>query len=112
VANKKGTRLDPIEASRSKQLLCLDVWGPLSMTRRGKRFCLVAIDHFSKISYVKPISEIKWEIACFLVMEVSRAYRKYQSLLVDSGSYFTNCKFEDWAMKNSITVHVVQPAHP
>jgi hypothetical protein len=79
VANKRiGTRLDPIETSRSNQLLCLDVWGPLQMTIKGKRFCLVAIDHFSKISHIKPISEIKWEIASLFVIKVSRAYGKYQ----------------------------------
>jgi hypothetical protein len=82
------------------------------MTSDGKKLCLVVIDHFRKISYVNSIKRIKWEIKCLFVMEVSRAYRKYRTLLMDSWSYFTNWKFEDLAMKNSMTVHVVLPAHP
>jgi hypothetical protein len=63
VSNKiTGTKHNTTETSRRNQLLCLDVWGLLPMTYNGKRFCLAAIHHFSMISYVKPIYEIKWEI--------------------------------------------------
>eukprot|EP00923_Selenidium_pygospionis_P046542 GHVN01080414.1.p1 GENE.GHVN01080414.1~~GHVN01080414.1.p1 ORF type:complete len:158 (+),score=1.19 GHVN01080414.1:495-968(+) len=50
--------LQPIRTSAPFEILALDIFGPVPATRRGNKYVVVFIDHFSKWVELAPAKEI------------------------------------------------------
>jgi Integrase zinc binding domain len=62
-----GNKLCPNETLRPNELLCLDIWGKLTLPPDGYVYCCVAIDHFSKVALALAIKEVNTKTAVYFI---------------------------------------------
>jgi hypothetical protein len=89
----------------------LDNKGPLLRTRDGLRSYLVAIDHFSKIAIVLPISKISNQPAIHFIKKVFECLGLHDKILLDSASYSRTKHIANWARDKDKEVHIPITTH-
>jgi hypothetical protein len=104
--------IDPIITYASNEFLCMDAWGPLAYTEKGNRYCIVGIDHFTKIAVALAVKEVNGQAMCNFVETISTVIGPYKKLLVDAGRYFAGNVFGDYLARRGIERHIVKAVHP
>ena len=82
--------LQTIDCHRPWDLLCVDLWGPLTRSRSGNKYCMTVVDGFSKWAMAIALPSKKQEIVAEAL--VSRVFIMGwpDRLLTDRGKEFTN----------------------
>jgi len=73
---------------------------------------LVAIDKFSKLIEVRPITRIKAEQAVLLFTDIIHRFGVPNSIITDNGTQSTGRKFLDFCERHHIRVDWAAVAHP
>ncbi len=87
--------LKPIVVSRPWQLLGIDFTGPLKTTPRGKKYIVIAVDHFTK--YVEAAATTTFDAqttALFTFNNIICRYGMVESILTDQGVNFESKLFK------------------
>ena len=89
--NPKEISSGALPATNLFERWAIDFVGPLTMSRKGNRYILVAIDMFSRFVVAKAstVADSK-EVAKFVVQEISLKFGVPCQLLSDRGSHFVN----------------------
>jgi transposase InsO family protein len=90
----------------------LDIVGPLRKAPRGYTHLLVAIDKFSKLVEVCPITNLRAEQAVTFFTDIIYRFGVPNSIITDNGSQFTDRKFLEFCDKFHIRVDWAAVAHP
>lgn len=91
---------------------CLDMIGKLPKASGGFKYCLVAIDKFSKWIEVFLIVKPTAEKAVQFIKELTFRFGIPHRIITDLGSNFTGSVFWDHCENSGIKVHYVSVAHP
>jgi transposase InsO family protein len=90
----------------------LDIVGPLQKAPEGYTHLLVAIDKFSKWVEVRPITNLRAELAMTFFTDITYRFRVPNSIVTDNGSQFTGRKFLEFCDKFHIRIDWEAVAHP
>jgi transposase InsO family protein len=90
----------------------LDLVGPLQKAPGGFTHLLVAIDKFSKLIEVRPITRIKTEQAVLFFTDIIHRFGVPNSIITDNGTQFTGRKFLEFCDRHHIRVDWAAVAHP
>jgi hypothetical protein len=112
LTTRVGHKIDPLITYASNELLCMDAWGPVAYTEKGNRYCIVGIDHFTKIAVALAVKEVNGQAMCNFVETISTVIGPYKKLLVDAERYFAGNVFGDYLPRRGIERHVVKAVHP
>ena len=94
-ANKKEGYLQLFTPSKPFEMVCIDIVGPLPVTRRGNRYILTTIDKFTRFVHMIPVQTITAEnIAYEFRAEYLLKYGIPDKILSDRGSQFTGYIFK------------------
>jgi transposase InsO family protein len=78
----------------------------------GYTLLLVAIEKFSKWVEVRPITNLKAELAVTFFIDIIYRFGVPNSIITDNGSQFTGRKFLEFCDKSHIRVDWAPVAHP
>jgi hypothetical protein len=112
LTTRVGPKIDPFIIYASKKLLCMDAWGPVGYTENGNRYCIVDIDHFTKIAVALAVKEVNGQAMCNFVETILTVTGPYKKLLVDAERYVAGNVFGDYLTRRGIGRHVVKAVHP
>lgn len=95
------------------ELLSLDYYGPLPTAKQGKKYLLVMIDVFSKLTilYALRKATTSTTLKCLLEDYIPR-YGKPQSILSDQGTQFTSKIWGETLQSNGIRKIMTAIRHP
>ena len=97
---------------RPFQRVAMDFAGPFPASRKGNRYFLVIVDHFSKYVKVFPLPEATMETAIDCLRNVIFEEGLPEDVLTDQGSQFTGSKFQEFLRSNRIRHLRTSPYHP
>ena len=90
----------PIQTTHPKELLCIDIVGPLPPCG-SKKFIIVAIDHYSKYAFAKPINRATHREIIPFLRHVFQRYGSWTALSTDNATTFTGINFNQFLQKYS-----------
>jgi transposase InsO family protein len=90
----------------------LDIVGPLQKAPGGFTHRLVAIDKFSKLVEVRPITNLRAEQEVTFFTDIIHRFGVSNSIITDNGSQFTRRKFLEFCDRFHICVDWAAVAHP
>ena len=87
--------------------------GPLTITRRGNRYIVTAIDYFTKWPIAKALKEATAKaVSKFIYQKIICEHGCLEVLQSDRGTHFVNRVIEDLTGKFRIKHHLSSPYHP
>jgi hypothetical protein len=93
--SKKLAEMLIITPIQSNQLITTDIGGPLKETKRGNKYFIVIIDHFTKFIQIHPMKNIKAEdVAHVLVDKWMMIFGIPETLLSDGGTQYRSILLE------------------
>lgn len=103
----------PIVPSKPNELVCLDFYGPLPMSRGGVKYILVVLDAFSKLVVLYPVKRATAQICVLKILQnyILRA-GKMTSILSDNGTQFTSKLWVQAMQNEGIRVRYSSIRHP
>src|SRR6266542_4285932 len=105
--------LHPIELKAPFQRIGIDIVGPLTITKRGNRYIVTAIDYFTKWSIVKAIKEATAKtISKFIYEKIICEHGCSQVLQSDQEIHFVNRMIQELSKKFRIKHRLSTPYHP
>src|SRR6266498_4815187 len=91
----------------------IDIIRPLSITSRGKKYIVTAIDYFTKWAKAKVLKEANaYEVATFIYKKIIYRHRCLRKILTDRGTHFNNKMIEELMKKFNIKYNFSTPYHP
>ena len=85
-----------VPPGRPWRIVATDICGPYTMSRKGNRFLLVAIDIFSKFTIIKPVRSASAEnVTKFIEEEVILKFACPEILLSDNGTQYKSLIFKN-----------------
>jgi transposase InsO family protein len=108
---KVGTHLESIRVTKPKELLCIDFCGPMPFTAANERYCMIAIDHFSKMAFGKIISHKDTDTAIQFLTDLFQQHGPFQAVMGDRDSVFRSRKFVAFLQSQNCNLHVAQATH-
>ncbi len=88
---KANNILHPIEPKASFQRIGIDIVGPLTITKKGNRYIVTAMDYFTKWLIAKAIKEATAKtVSKFIYKKIICQHECSQVLQSDRGTHFVN----------------------
>jgi Integrase zinc binding domain len=109
--SKVGQKMDPIMTLEPNDMICLDAWGPLPYTVDKYRYCMISIDHFSKIAIAIQIVAVNGQTMCEFMITVIGHLGPYRPVLLDAGRYFAGNAFGDFLNTLGVERHITTGSH-
>ena len=103
--------VQPIKSQSVKELLCLDFIGPLPSSSH-KKYIIVAIDHFSKFVWAKPIAHPSSWACCQLVTSIFKSHGPWTAISTDNAQAFKSKDLESILSTNGIQHRFCSVSHP
>lgn len=110
-AAKPDVPVSPIESQCPKDILNIDVVGPLPLSN-GHRYILVAIDHYSKYAFAVPVSHVNAQTVCHFLSSILSRYGSWKTIITDNARVFTGNKFSALLTSKKIQHRCISPRHP
>lgn len=102
-----------IRSSSIGELIEIDCIGPLPCTKRGKKFIITAVDHYSKIGFAKSYaSKTSLNVIDFISSCILPKIAKIKTVLSDNGLEFSNRNVLDFCKIKNIKWIYGSPYHP
>ena len=87
----RNQELCPIEVTQPFDRIGLDFVGPLSQTKQGNKYILVATEYVTKWPMAKPVPRATaQEVATFIKDDIVSQHGVPKSILTDQGTHFAN----------------------
>jgi transposase InsO family protein len=102
-AGQVGGQFQPIQSHRPREKLVLDIVGPLHPDAAGRKYALIAVDHFSRFAVVQMLQRPTAPAVVKAVSELFRQLGAFQWVLSDPGPQFTAKYFK--AFLHRLRVH-------
>ena len=112
---KKGGQgyLNPIKTEKPFERIGIDFVGPLSRTRNGNRYILVAMDYLTKWPEAKAMDKATAEnVTEFIYKEIICRHGTPKIIMSDQGSHFKNQMMKGLCEKFKIKHKLSSPYHP
>jgi hypothetical protein len=112
---KKGGQgyLNPIKTERPFERIGIDFVGPLSQTKNGNRYILVAMDYLTKWPEAKAMDKATAEnVTEFIYKEIICRHGTPKIIMSDQGSHFKNQMMKGLCEKFKIKHKLSSPYHP
>jgi hypothetical protein len=105
--------LHPIpKGSVPLQTLHLDHVGPFVRSRKGNMHLLVAVDGFSKFTFLHAVKSTKTKLVIGYLRDIFATYGTPKIIITDQGTAFTSHEFEQFCNQNTIKHVSVAVATP
>src|SRR6266498_1529710 len=105
--------LHPIEPKAPFQRIGIDIVGPLTITKKGNRYIVTAMDYFTKWPITKAIKEATAKtVSKFIYEKIICEHGCPQVLQSDRGTHFVNRVIQDLSEKFRIKHRLSTPYHP
>src|SRR6266540_1251931 len=110
---KVNNVLYPIEPKAPFQRIGIDIVGPLTITKKGNRYIVTAMDYFTKWPIAKAIKEAMAKtVSKFIYEKIICEHGCPQVLQSDRGIHFVNRVIQDLSEKFRIKHRLSTPYHP
>src|SRR6266498_5833897 len=110
---KANNILHLIELKASFQRIGIDIVGLLTITKKGNRYIVMAMDYFTKWLIAKAIKEATAKtVSKFIYEKIICKHRCPQVLQSDRGTHFVNRVIQDFSEKFRIKHRLSTPYHP
>ncbi len=110
---QKNNIIHPIPAKAPFQRIGIDIVGPLTITRRGNRYIVTAMDYFTKWPIAKALKEATAKaVSKFIYQKIICEHGCPEVLQSDRGTHFVNRVIEDLTEKFRIKHRLSSPYHP
>lgn len=110
---RKNNPLHPIESKEPFEKIGIDLVGPLTPTKDGYKFIVVAIDYCTKWSEARAIPNSAAEsIVPFLYEDIFCRHGFPKEIISDRGTTFANELIKELCNKYQIKHHLSTPYHP
>ncbi|GJR74432.1 reverse transcriptase domain-containing protein [Tanacetum coccineum] len=107
------TLMTPIMAPWPFYQWGMDILGPLSPTRRGAKFVIVAMNYFTKWIKAKPLVKITGkEVIRFVMDNIICKFGLPRIIVTDNGAQLVNDPFKRWCGRFEIQQMNTAVAHP
>lgn len=94
-----------VEAERPWRIIATDIVGPLTLSKKGNRFLLVAIDIFSKFTVIKAVrTATALNVTEFIKNEVVLKFSCPEIIVCDNGKQYASEMFKSFAEKRGIKI--------
>jgi hypothetical protein len=111
--DKSKSPMGKIESHFPWDLVCMDLWGPITQSRSGNEYVLTVIDAFSKFAFMIPIPRKEAEvIAQALWIHIFHIFGSPRRLHSDRGSEFVNSVLKGLALTLNIHQSHTTAYHP
>src|SRR6266498_3809975 len=109
---QKNNIIHPIPAKAPFQRIGIDIVGPLTITRRGNRYIVTAMDYFTKWPIAKALKEAMAKaVSKFIYQKIICEHGCSEVLQSDQGTHFVNRVIEDLTEKFRIKYRLSSPYH-
>src|SRR6266511_2247091 len=109
---KANNILHLIELKASFQRIGIDIVGPLTITKKGNRYIITAMDYFTKWSIAKALKEATAKVVSkFIYQKIICEHECPEVLQSDRGTHFVNRVIEDLTEKFRIKHHLSSLYH-
>src|SRR6266498_2085342 len=110
---QKNNIIHLISAKASFQQIGIDIVGLLTITRRGNRYIVTAMDYFTKWPIAKAFKEATVKaVSKFIYQKIICKHGCPEVLQSDQGTHFVNRVIEDLTGKFRIKHRLSSPYHP
>src|SRR6266498_5546173 len=110
---KANNILHPIKPKAPFQRIRIDIVGPLTITKKGNRYIVTAMDYFTKWLIAKAIKEaIAKTVSKIIYEKIICEHGCPQVLQSDRKTYFINRVIQDLSEKFRIKYRLSTPYHP
>src|SRR6266540_3901635 len=110
---KANNVLHPIESKAPFQRIGIDIVGPLTITKKGNRYIVTAMDYFTKWPIAKAIKEATAKtVSKFIYEKIICEHGYPQVLQSDQRTHFVNRIIQDLSEKFRIKHRLSSPYHP
>ncbi len=110
---KANNTLHLIEPKAPFQRIGIDIVGPLTITKKGNRYIVTAMDYFTKWPIAKAIKEATAKtVSKFIYEKIICEHGCPQVLQSDRGTHFVNRVIQDLSEKFRIKHRLSTPYHP
>src|SRR6266540_80862 len=111
--SKANNILYLIEPKALFQRIGIDIIGLLTITKKGNRYIVTAMDYFTKWLIAKAIKEVTAKtVSKFIYEKIICEHRCSQVLQSDQGTHFVNRVIQDLSEKFRIKHRLSTPYHP
>lgn len=91
----------------------IDLIGALPTAPGGHKYCIIAVDYFSKWVEAEPLTTIRSEqIRKFFWKNIIYRFRCPKVIVTNNSTQFTNSNFQEFSEKLGITLHFIPIVHP
>ena len=112
-ATSTDVAVTPLDVSELFERWGIDVMGPMDETVDGKKYVILAIDHFSRWTVARAIaSPTAAETVRFIEEEIVRNYGIPRILISDQGTNFMSQQLQSYASDIGIELRRTTPYHP
>ncbi len=109
---QKNNIIHPIPVKALFQRIRIDIVGPLTITRRGNHYIIMAIDYFTKWLIAKALKEAMAKaVSKFIYQKIICEHGYPKVLQSDRGTHFVNRVIEDLTEKFRIKYRLSSPYH-
>ncbi len=109
---QKNNIIHLIPAKAPFQRIGIDIVGPLTITRRGNRYIVTAMDYFTKWPIAKALKETTAKaVSKFIYQKIICEHGCPEVLQSDRGTHFVNRVIEDLTGKFRIKHRLSSPYH-
>jgi len=110
---QKNNIIHPISAKAPFQRIGIDIVGPLTITRRGNRYIVTAMDYFTKWPIAKALKEATAKaVSKFIYQKIICKHGYPEVLQSDRRTHFVNRVIEDLTEKFRIKHCLSSSYHP
>jgi hypothetical protein len=110
-ASKPLTPVEPVQSTHAHDIMNIDIVGPLPKSS-GKRFIIVAVDHFSKFGFAVPVERVNSFTTQRFLHQILQRYGTWGSVITDNAKVFTGKRFTSLLKKWKIKACPITPRHP
>jgi Integrase zinc binding domain/Integrase core domain len=110
---KKNNELNPIQPTAPWERVGIDFVGPLSITERGNRYIITAIDYFTRWPEARAVKEATAEEAAkFIYEELICRHGIIDVIHTDQGTHFVNEMITALTQRFDMRHHKITAYHP
>jgi hypothetical protein len=103
--------VNAIQTFEPRELLCVDFMGPLPTARFGDKYCLVAVDHYSKMGFAFPCRSTEGPGVRNALKKMFQEHGVWKRVHADKGSAFISNETTQFLKEQGIEVSWASTGH-